>query len=60
HFQDQVIIGIRARQWFFFDMKRQADGSYAATYSDLVLPSDYPFNWHPNDPHYGNEICMAM
>ncbi|XP_047739769.1 uncharacterized protein LOC125178926 [Hyalella azteca] len=58
--KDRAVMSIRMKPYFFVDLQRQIDGSYAALSSDLVLPSNYPFPWYPKNPDGGINICMAI
>ncbi|XP_018020404.1 uncharacterized protein LOC108676777, partial [Hyalella azteca] len=43
--RDRAILAIRKLPWFYVDLKRQADGTYASSNQAMVLPSDYGFPW---------------
>ncbi|XP_018017571.1 uncharacterized protein LOC108674171 [Hyalella azteca] len=58
--RDRAILTIRKLGWFYVDLKRQANGTYASSNRSMVLPSDYGFQWYPSNPDFGNEECMGM
>ncbi|XP_047737495.1 uncharacterized protein LOC125178243, partial [Hyalella azteca] len=58
--RDRAILTIRKLEWFYVDLKRQTDGTYASSNQAMVLPSNYGFQWYPGNPGMGNEVCMGM
>ncbi|XP_018014054.1 uncharacterized protein LOC108671085 [Hyalella azteca] len=58
--RDRAILTIRKLPWFYVDLKRQTDGTYASSNQAMVLPSNYGFKWSPGNPNMGNEVCMGV
>ncbi|XP_018025058.1 uncharacterized protein LOC108680688 [Hyalella azteca] len=58
--KDRASLSIRQTERFYVDMKRAPSGKYVTLSSGDPVPNSAIFEWGPNNPAYGSNLCIGL